>query len=100
MVQVAEIRLDPGSLGLEEIRRLALDVWSDIGFDEGVLARLKRDGLVLDDVRLRGPCPYVFDCRQGNEIRIRVEDGAPAETLFDLWRLHFIRGLRTANLAA
>lgn len=100
MGQIMEIRFDPGPLGLDEIIRLALEMWSDLGFDEVALARLRRDGLALEGVRLRGPCPYVIDNSDEQTIRVRVEAGAPSETLLDLWRLHFSRGLRQGSLAA
>lgn len=100
MGQITEIRFDPGPLGLDEITRLALDMWSDIGFDEAALGRLRRDGLALDGVRLRGASPYLIDSPDGRMIRVRVENGAPAETMLDLWKLHFARRLRGGTLAA
>jgi hypothetical protein len=100
MGQTTDIRFDPGPLGLEDVMRRVLDMWSDIGFDEAVLERLRRDGLALDGVRLRGPCPYRIDSPDRATIRVRVEEDAPSETLFDLWRVHFSRGLRSGRLAA
>jgi len=100
MGQITEICFDRGTLGLDEIIRLALDMWSDVGFDEIALARLRRDGLALNGVRLRGPSPYLIDSPDGQTIRVRVEDGAPSEMLLDLWRMHFSRGLRLGSLAA
>ena len=100
MGQTTEYRFDPGDLGLDEINRLAHDMWSDIGFDDAALARLRRDGLTLEGIRLRGPFPYHIDRPEGSTVRVRVEDGAPADVLLDLWRLHFSRGLRPGNLAA
>ncbi len=100
MGQTAEFSFDPGPLGLAEITRLALDMWSDIRFDETALARLRRDGLALDGVRLHGQSPYLIDSPDGHMIRVRVEQSVAAETLLDLWRLHFVRGLRPRSLAA
>ena len=100
MGNATEFRFDPGPLGLADVQRLAADMWSDIAFDEQALSRLRRDGLMLDGVRLTGPCPFQIDQPEGQDIRIRVEHGAPAEILLDLWQLHFSKGLRPGSLAA
>jgi hypothetical protein len=99
-----EYSFDPGALTLDDIRRLAADMWSDIAFDEAALARLKRDGLMLDGVRLTGPSP--FELRSGEDgqmtvsIAETVTDPAHVGTLLDLWRVHVMRGLRPGSLAA
>jgi hypothetical protein len=95
---------DPGALALDDIRRLAADMWSDIAFDEAVLARLKRDGLTLDGVRLTGPSPFEIRASDNGPVTVSiastVSDPAHAESLLDLWRVHMMKGLRPGSLAA
>jgi hypothetical protein len=95
-----EIRFDPGTLDLAEVRRLADDMWSDLAFDEPTLARLKRDGLMLDGVRLTGPIPYHLEREEDGQIRGTTGEHPHSATLLDLWHLHFMKGLRSASLAA
>ena len=101
---VMEFRFETETLGLDEIRRLAADMWSDIAFDEVTLAGFKRDGLVLDGVRLTGPSPYLLTEEVGHQITVSIApfvgDPDHAATLLDLWRVHFMRGLRPGSVAA
>lgn len=91
---------DPGALTLEDVARIAGDIWSGLAFDEEARAQIKRDGLVLDGVRLTGPNPYAVEALAEGVIRVSVEPGPAAEALIDLWRIHFMRSLRPRNLAA
>ncbi len=95
---------DPGVLALCDIRRLAADMWSDIAFDEAALARLKRDGLMLDGVRLTGPSPFEIRAADNGQITVSiastVSDPAHVETLLDLWRVHMMKSLRPGSIAA
>lgn len=99
-----EYRFDPGTLTLDDVHRLTADMWSDIAFDETALARLKRDGLVLDGVRLTGPSPYQLRPADDGQLAVSVAETViqptHVETLHDLWRLHFMKGLRQGSLAA
>ncbi len=95
-----EISFDPGVLGLDQIRHRADDIWSDLAFDEPTLARLKRDGLALDGVRLTGPNPFRIAPGEGGQMRVAAPDHPHAEILLDLWRLHFMKGLRPSSFAA
>jgi hypothetical protein len=99
-----EIRFASGSLDLAEVRRLADDMWSDLAFDEVTLARLKRDGLTLAGVRLTGPSPYMLDVVDDEQIIVtiaaNVVEQGHVDTLLDLWRMHFAKGLRPGSLAA
>jgi len=95
-----EFRFDPGVLAPEDVMRAAGNIWSDLAFDEEARAQLRRDGLVLDGVRLTGPNPYAIEALPDGMIRVSVEPGPAAETLIDLWRLHVMRGLRPRYLAA
>lgn len=98
-----EFRFEAETMGLDEIRRLAADIWSDLAFDEATLARLKRDGLTLDGVRLTGPSPFVLT-QHGRQIAVSiasfVADPDHAATLLDLWRVHFMKGLRPGSAAS
>lgn len=98
-----EFRFETETRELEEIQRLAADMWSDLAFDEAALARLKRDGLALDGVRLTGPSPFSLT-RDGCQIVVSiapfVADTGHAAMLLDLWRAHFMKGLRPGSAAA
>jgi hypothetical protein len=95
-----EYQFDPGSLDLAQVQRLAEDMWSDLAFDDAALARLKRDGLVLDGVRLTGPIPYQLAQDENCSIRVSAGDHPHAAILLDLWQLHFVKGLRLGSIAA
>jgi hypothetical protein len=95
-----EFHFDPGALDLAQIQRLAEGMWSDLAFDESALARLKRDGLALDGVRLTGPIPYQLAQDADGSIRVSAGDHPHAAILLDLWRLHFVKGLRLGSIAA
>ena len=99
-----EYSFDPGALGLSDIQRLVADMWSDLAFDEAALARLRRDGLMLDGVRLTGPSPFEMriadDGRAFVSIVETVTDPAHVGALVYLWRVHVMRGLRPGSLAA
>ena len=99
-----EFRFETETMGLDEIQRLAADIWSDLAFDEATLARLRRDGLALDGVRLTGPSPFVLTQKDGREITVSVAsfvtDPDHAATLLDLWRVHVMKGLRPGSVAA
>lgn len=94
----------PASLALDEIQRLATDMWSDLAFDEQALARLRRDGLALDGLRLTGPTPFQIASAGSDELVVTiapsVSDPMHIATLLDLWRLHFMKGLRPGSIAA
>jgi hypothetical protein len=98
--ETMEISIDPGTLTLDEVRRISVEIWSDLAFDDDARAQLRRDGLNLDGVRLTGPCPYRFNIGADDKIQLSVEAGRTAETLIDLFRLHFLKGLRPRGLAA
>lgn len=98
-----EFRFERESLTLDEVRLRAADLWSDLAFDEPAHARLKRDGLMLDGLRLTGPIPFVLTQDEGDiivTIAPVVADSDQAATLLDLWRIHFMKGLRLGNLSA
>jgi hypothetical protein len=93
------LSFDSGGLAVEDIARLTADMWADLAFDRDALAALKRDGLTLDGINLGGPSPYRFDAGSAGQVRVAAF-GDHADTLLDLWRVHFLRGLRPRNLAA
>ena len=79
-------------------------MWSDIAFDDVALARLKRDGLALDGVRLTGPSPFELRQVEGGAVTVSIAematDPAHVRALVDLWRVHVMRGLRPGGVAA
>jgi len=99
-----EFRFETGTMGLDEIRQRAADMWSDLAFDEAALARLKRDGLTLDGVRLTGPSPFLLNQEDDHQIAVAiasfVTEPDHAAMLLDLWRVHFMKGLRPGSVAA
>jgi hypothetical protein len=99
-----EFRFEAETMGLDEIQRLAADIWSDLAFDEATLAALRRDGLTLDGVRLTGSSPFLLTQEEGHRIAVAiapfVTEPDHAATLLDLWRVHFMKGLRPGNIAA
>lgn len=91
---------DAGALTRDEIARRTADMWADLPWDRESLARLKRDGLVLDGLNLGGACPYRLAPDDAGQVVVSVVPAEYAETLIDLWRLHFLRGFRARPLAA
>jgi hypothetical protein len=90
---------DAAGIAIDKIARLAADMWADLPFDRDALAALKRDGLVVDGLKLGGPCPYRFRDVDGGQMLITAS-GERADMLLDLWRVHFQRRLKPHNLAA
>jgi hypothetical protein len=90
---------DSGGLEPEQIAHLAADMWADLPFDRDALARLKRDGLIVDGTHLGGHCPYRFEAGEPDQVVVTAI-GEHADELLDLWRVHFLRGLRPRTLAA
>ncbi len=99
-----ELSFELGPLTLADVQRRAGDMWSDLAFDEAALARVKRDGVMLDGVRLTGPSPFVIADLGAGQLRVTINPAIAhpdhVETLLDLWRVHFVRGLRPGSLAA
>lgn len=99
-----DFNFDPAPLALADVQRLATDMWSDLAFDEAALERLKRDGLMLEGVRLTGPSPFVIADAGDGQLRVSIDPAVAhpdhGDTLLDLWRVHFVRGLRPGSLAA
>ena len=93
-----------GLLSLADVQRLATDMWSDLAFDEAALERLKRDGLTLDGVRLTGPSPFAIEDLGDGQLKVMIDPAIAhpdhVDALLDLWRVHFVRGLRPGSLAA
>ena len=99
-----EYRFEFGPLTLAKVQRRAGDMWSDLAFDEAALTRVKRDGLLIDGVRLTGPSPFVMADLGDGQLRVTIDPAVVhpghVETLLDLWRVHFVRGLRPGSPAA
>lgn len=96
---MTHLRFESGGLAAEDLIRIAADMWADLPFDREALAGLKRDGIPLDKLHLGGPSPFVLTGGEADHFEVHV-DGPDADTLLDLWRIHFLRGLRPRNLAA
>jgi hypothetical protein len=84
---------------LDEIERLTAEHWADLLFNREALAALKRDGLALDGLHLGGQSPYRFRAGENGTLIVTAR-GERADTLIDLWRLHFLRLIKPRNLAA
>ena len=91
---------DAGALTAEEVARRTADMWADLPWDRESLARLKRDGLSLGGLNLGGASPYRFTRDDAGQVVVSAATTEHAETLIDLWRLHFLRGFRARPLAA
>jgi hypothetical protein len=99
MGKQVDFSFDSGGLAVDDIARLTADMWADLAFDRDALAALKRDGLVLDGINLGGHNPYRLEPVEGGQVRVAAR-GEHADALLDLWRVHFLRGLRPRTLAA
>ncbi len=76
--------------------RLATSIWAGLAFDDAARAALKRDGLVLDGLRLGGPMPFVFARVEASRIRVTTPEQADADALLDLFRVWLLPRLRAA----
>jgi hypothetical protein len=94
-----EFSFDSGGLALGEIERLTAERWADLLFDRETLTALKRDGLALEGVNLGGQSPYRFCPADAGSVIVSAT-GDHADALIDLWRVHFLRALKSRNLAA
>jgi len=90
---------DSAGLSIDEMARLSADIWADLPFDRDALAALKRDGLIVDGLKLGGHCPYRFEILEDGQVLVTTP-GDQADRLLDLWRMHFQRGMKPRNLAA
>lgn len=95
----AEFSFDSAGLSVDEVARHTADMWADLPFDRDGLSALKRDGLALDGLNLGGHCPYRISVADNGQLRVGAT-GEQADALLDLWRMHFLRGLRPRTLAA
>jgi hypothetical protein len=75
---------------------LATQIWSGLVFDEEARAALKRDGLMLDGLRLSGPMPFVFAQVGASRIRVTAPGRADSDGLLDLFRVWLLPRLRAA----
>ncbi len=102
--KIVDFSFEVRELVFADVQRLATDMWSDLAFDEVALERLKRDGLMLDGVRLTGPSPFAIADLGDGQFRVSIDPAIAhpdhVDTLLDLWRVHFVRGLRPGSLAA
>jgi len=92
-----DFSFDADGVAFNDIERIIADMWADLPFDRDALAGLKRDGLALDGINLGGPNPYHLMAREPGTITLAVS-GPHADTLLDLWRIHFLRGLRPQGI--
>jgi hypothetical protein len=74
----------------------ATPIWASLAFDEEAKAALKRDGLMLEALRLTGPMPFVFTRGEASQVRVAAPGRADADGLLDLFRVWMLPRLRTA----
>ena len=95
-----ELRIDRGGHSARDIERATATLWADLAFDEAAKSALKRDGLMLDGVRLTGPSPFVvLEVPNDNgryAVTAEAADDAQREALLALWQVHFFKRLREA----
>ena len=96
----SELHFDRGGQSVRDIERVTAALWADLAFDEHARSALKRDGLVLDGLRLTGPSPFVVHEIQNDNDRFAVSadaaDVSQREALLALWQVHFLKRLREA----
>lgn len=83
--------LDPRAAAMR-----ATPIWASLAFDDEAKAALKRDGLMLEDLRLTGPMPFVFARSEASQIRVTAPGRGDANGLLDLFRVWMVPRLRTA----
>jgi hypothetical protein len=83
--------LDPRAAALR-----ATPIWALLAFDDEAKAALKRDGLMLEALRLTGPMPFVFSQGEASQIRVTAPGKADADDLLDLFRVWMLPRLRAA----
>jgi hypothetical protein len=74
----------------------ATPIWAALAFDDEARAALKRDGLMLEDLRLTGPMPFIFARGEASQVRITAPGKADADDLLDLFRVWMLPRLRAA----
>ena len=96
----SELRFNRGGQSARDIERATAALWADLAFDDQARSALKRDGLVLDGLRLTGPSPFVVHKIQNDDDRFAVSayaaDAGQREALLALWQVHFLKRLREA----
>lgn len=94
------LHIDRGARSARDIERATATLWADLAFDDAAKSALKRDGLILDGLRLTGPSPFVVLETPNNNARLTVSadaaDDAQREALLALWQVHFFKRLREA----
>jgi hypothetical protein len=89
--------VENGVRDLDEIRRLVVEIWAGLAFDNDVRAGLRRDGFAIDKVRLTGPIPFMLAAMADGRIAVTATRRDDAAALLDLWRLYFMRRIRDRN---
>jgi hypothetical protein len=96
----SELHFDRGGQSAHDIERATAALWADLAFDDYARSALKRDGLVLDGLRLTGPSPFaVHEIPNDNEhfsVSVAAADAGQREALLALWQVHFLKRLREA----
>jgi hypothetical protein len=86
--------LDPSAAALR-----ATPIWASLAFDDEAKAALKRDGLILEDLRLTGPMPFIFTQGEASQIRVTAPGRGDADGLLDLFRVWMLPRLRAVAAA-
>lgn len=96
----SELHFDRGGQSAHDIERATAMLWAELAFDDHAKSALKRDGLVLDGLRLTGPSPFIVHEIQNDNERYAVSaeaaDAGQREALLALWQVHFLKRLREA----
>jgi hypothetical protein len=80
----------------DDIAPLGTQIWAGLAFDDEARAAFKRDGLMLDGLRLTGPMQFVFTSDGTARICVTVSAGADGDALLDLFRIWLLPRLRAA----
>ena len=74
MARSKALFVDVLGLDTDVIAPLSAEIWAGLAFDNEARAALKRDGLMLDGLRLTGPMPFTFTSAGTARVRVIVPD--------------------------
>lgn len=94
----SELHFDRGGHSVSDIEHATAALWADLAFDDHARSALKRDGLLLDGLRLTGPSPFVVhefpDDDERYTVSANAADASQRDALLALWHVHFLKRLR------
>jgi hypothetical protein len=92
------LTFDAGDRDPADLAQASAELWAGLFIDETARAVLRRDGFDLARLPLSGPHPFVFVPAVGGvltAVSIPGMQDAATESLFDLFRVYFLRRLST-----